>query len=125
MDSAWYSALSVLADSSALVYWRMANGVSFWWKLTDRSQLQNDRVRDQPILFSEIASVTIYREARAGREIFHFDWPTMKELLERIAGLRVNLLAGVRPWPSCPPTDALELTATDAGPEVAPARSDV
>ena len=116
MGAAWYLSLCVLADHQILAHWRMTNGAAFWWTLTDRSQLHPNGFRDEPFLFSEIVTVTIYREARVGREAFSFEWAKMKELLESIPGMRVTRLAGVQPWPSSPPTDALELAATDPEP---------
>jgi hypothetical protein len=92
----------------------MANGALFWMALTDRMQLGVDRFRDAPFHFSEIVSVTVYREAVAGREVFTCDWPKLKGTLARVEGICVTPLEAVRPWPSSPPTDALEISVAGA-----------
>ncbi len=116
MRAAWYLSLCVLADHQVLAHWRMTSGAAFWWTLTDRSQLQPNGFRDEPFLFSDIVTVTIYRDARVDREAFNFEWAKVNEVLQSIPGMRVTRLAGVRPWPSNPPTDALELAATESEP---------
>ena len=111
METGWSAALGVIVDYQPMTYWRMTNGAEFWWTLSGRHELLADRFAEQPFRYAEIESLTVYREARAGREVWACDWLGLCEALACIRGIRLAPLAGVRPWPSSPPTDALVLVA--------------
>jgi hypothetical protein len=115
----WYPALAVIADHRPVAFWRMANGAVFWWTPSGRHELLADRFAEEPFLYAEIESVTVYREVRAGREVLGCDWPAVCEELAGVLGVRVRSLEGVRAFPSSPPTEALVLEA-DAEPGAAP-----
>ena len=44
----WHIALSIIADFSPMTYWEMSNGARYWWTLTSRHQLGDDRFTEQP-----------------------------------------------------------------------------
>src|SRR4051794_4329 len=112
MAEVWHRALLVIARQRPMAYWRMKYGAAFWWS-PDEAELLPDRFATQPFGYSEIERVTIYRECRAGNDVFGCDWSAVKAGLASSPGVRVVLLEGVRPWPSSPPTEALELSEAE------------
>ncbi len=111
METDWYAALAVIVDYQPMAYWRMTNGAAFVWTPSGRHELLADRFDEQPFRYAEIESLTVYREARAGREVWGCDWLRLCEALACVRGIRLSPLVEVRPWPSSPPTDALVLVA--------------
>jgi hypothetical protein len=109
MAEAWYLALRVIARHKVPIYWRMTYGPGFWWS-PGESELLPNGFATQPFGYSEVASVTVYREARAGQEMWCCDLVKLRAELVDARGIRIVAQVGVRPWPSCPPTEALELS---------------
>ena len=109
---AWYSALLVIARLRPMAYWRMTYGAEFWWS-PGEGELLADRFATQPFGYSDIERVTVYHECQFGKEVFGCDWAAVKCGLTSAEGIRIVPLEGVRPWPSSPPTEALELSADD------------
>jgi hypothetical protein len=90
--------------------WRLTYGAEFWWS-PDEAELLPDRFATQPFGYPEIDRVTVYRECRAGKDVFQCDWAAVKAGMAAAEGVRVVLRESVRPWPSSPPTEALEISA--------------
>ena len=111
----WTEALGILADHAPMSYWRMANGSEFWWTLTGREQLLADRFADEPFRFSEIESVTVFREVRIGEEVLACDWPALRAALDEVPGLQVTRLSDVILPPATPPNQAVRLVASLRG----------
>ena len=111
METDWYAALAVIVDYRPMVVWRMTNGAAFGWTPSGRHELLANRFAEQPFRYAEIESLKVYREARAGHEVWSCDWPGLCDALACVRGIRLSRLIGVRPWPSSPPTDALVLVA--------------
>jgi hypothetical protein len=106
----WHQALCILADFSAIAYWRMTDGAEFWWTLTDRSQLRNSRFADEPFSYSEIVCIQVFDEVRTQQEVLSCDLPKIKERLLCISGLRVTTLRDLCILPATSPNMVLELT---------------
>src|SRR5262249_52805632 len=111
----WSEALGILADHAPMSYWRMANGAGFWWTLTGREQLLADRFADEPFGFSQIESVTAFREVRYWGEVMSCDWPSLREALAGVEGLEVTELTDVELPPATPPNQAVRLVASSVG----------
>ena len=109
MVEAWYVALRVIARHKVPKYWRMTCGPAFWWSSGETELLPNG-FATQPFGYSEITSVTVYGEARADPEVWCCDLAKLRAELVEARGIRIDTRVGVIPWPSCPPTDALELS---------------
>jgi hypothetical protein len=112
MDTAdiWYAALGILADLRPLAYWEMSNGASFWWILTDRSQLLADRFAEQPFTYSEIVSILVILEGTFGQSRVSCDWPSIKNGLLAIPGLGVVEVRDAQMAEVAVPNRALRLT---------------
>jgi hypothetical protein len=87
----------------------MSNGAAFWWT-PGRSQLGPDRFAGEPFGYDEIVSVTVLDSVRVGREVICCDWPSLRNRLLAVRGLRVEELRDVHRPPATPPNQALHLT---------------
>lgn len=108
-SNVWYAALSVVADYSPMTYWEMSNGAVFWWTLSSRSQLMDDRFAEQPFDYSEIISITVFNEIRFRTEVLSCDWPSLIRCLWNVPGLQVEMLTDVNRPPATPPNQAIRL----------------
>jgi hypothetical protein len=111
VSEVWYATLSIIADFSPVTYWRMSNGAAFWWTLTSRAQLGEDRFTDQPFSYTEIVSVCIVSEVRFRQEVLSCDWPALRQSLLSVPGLRAEEMCDMKIPPASPPNQALHLTA--------------
>jgi len=110
MEHAWYVTLRMIARHGVPTYWRLTYGPEFWWR-PDEAELLPHGFATQPFSYSEVASVTVYGKARAGQlEEWSCDLEKLRVELIEARGIRVVTRTGVKPWPSSPPTEALELT---------------
>jgi hypothetical protein len=107
----WRAALSVIADYSPMTYWQMSNGASFWWTLSSRDQLGNERFTDQPFSYAEIVFVCVVNEVRFRNEVISCDWPGLHRDLQNVPGLVLKSIQDFRIAPASPPNQALHLTA--------------
>ena len=98
VSEVWHAALSVIADFAPCSYWRMSNGAVFWWTLTSRDQLLDDRFAAQPFSYAEIVSVCVVGEVRFRDEVLSCDWPALRGRLLNIHGfeLRNSTTLGAR-----------------------------
>jgi hypothetical protein len=110
MVDLWYRAMRVIARQRLTACWQMKDGAVFWWS-PEEAELLPDGFATQPFGYDEIERVTVYREFSAGNKVFRCDWSAVKAGLASAEGVRVVSLEGARPWPSSPPTEALELSA--------------
>jgi hypothetical protein len=110
VSGVWYAALSIVADFSPMAYWRMSNAAAFWWVLTSRTQLLDDRFSEQPFAYAEIVSVCVFSEVRFCQEVLSCDLPALRQGLLNIPGLRVDEMRDVNIPPAFPPNQALCLT---------------
>ena len=90
VSEVWHAALSIIADFSPMTYWRMSNGAAFWWTLTSRAQLLDDRFAEQPFSYAEIVSLCVVSEVRFRQEVLSCDWPALRRSLLSVPGLRVE-----------------------------------
>jgi hypothetical protein len=107
----WFETLGILADQSPMCYWRMSNGAVFWWSLISRSQLLADRFAIEPFRFSEIESITVFREVRFGDERMGCDWIGLRADLDRVTGLQMIEFINLVLPPATPPNQAIQLVA--------------
>lgn len=107
----WHPALSIIADFSPMTYWEMSNGAQYWWTLTSRNQLGDDRFTEHPFSYAEIVSVWVVSEVRFREEVLTSDWPALHQRLLKVAGLRVEEMCDFTIPPAKPPNKALHLTA--------------
>src|SRR5437588_12616302 len=107
----WHAALSIIGDFSPMTFWEMSNGARYWWTLTSRHQLGDDRFTEQPFSYSEIVSVCVVNEVRFREEVVSCDWPALHRSLLNIPGLHVQELRDVKIPPAAPPNKALHLTS--------------
>jgi hypothetical protein len=105
----WHAALSIIADFSPMTYWEMSNGARYWWTLTSRNQLADDRFTEQPFSYSEIVSVCVVNEVRYREEVLSCDWPALCQGLLKVPGLRVEEMCDVKIPPAAPPNKALQM----------------
>src|SRR5690348_6665287 len=96
ISKTWHAALSIIADFSPMTYWKMSNGAVFWWNLTNRDQLLEDRFSEQPFSYSEIVSVCVVSEVRFKQEVLSCDWPALRQSLLNVPGLSVEELQDVK-----------------------------
>jgi hypothetical protein len=111
VSEVWHTALSIIADFSPMTYWRMSNGAEFWWTLTNRTQLLDDRFTERPFSYTEIVSVCVVSEVRFRKEMLSCDWPALRQSLLTVPGLHVEEVGDVKIPPASPPNQALRLTA--------------
>ena len=111
----WSETLGILADYSPMSCWHMTSGARFWWTLTGRSQLLADRFADEHCRFSEIESVTAFREIRFKDEVLACDWSALREALAGVRGLEVTELTDLEMPPATPPNQAVPLVASTDG----------
>jgi len=96
-----------------MAYWRLKYGASFWWTPSE-AELPPGWVRHAGLLGTQRSNkVTVYRECRAAKMCFICDLTMVRAELSTAGGVRVMPLNGVRPWPSSPPTEAIELSADE------------
>ncbi|HEY7154670.1 MAG TPA: hypothetical protein VH575_11980 [Gemmataceae bacterium] len=106
----WYAALSIIADFSPMTYWQMSNGAEFWWTLSSRNQLCDERFVEEPFSYAEIVSVCVVSDVRFGEEVLSCDWLALRQSLLNVPGLRVQEMRDVKIPPASPPNQALRLT---------------
>src|SRR5947209_2866529 len=111
VSEVWRAALSIIADLSPQTYWRMSNGAEFWWTLTSRAQLLDDRFAEEAYYYAEIVSVSVFNDVRYGHKLLSCDWPTLRQRLLSIEGLQVEELCDVTIQNASPPNQVLRLTA--------------
>ena len=111
MSEVWYAALCAIADHNPAVFWRMANGASFWW-MPDRSQLGLDRFSSAPFTYTEIVSITVFDTVPIQPGGWNCDWQSLRGQLLGVVGLKVEELRDVSCPPATPPNQAMRLTAT-------------
>ena len=107
----WHAALSILADFSPETFWEMSNGAVFWWTLTSRNQLGDDRFTEEPFDYAEIVSVFVVKEVRFGEEVLSCDWDAIQQSLLKVPALRIEEMHDFNIPPAAPPNQALHLTA--------------
>jgi hypothetical protein len=88
----------------------MTNGAEFWWTLTNRTQLLDDRFAEEPFLYTEIVSVCVVSEVRFRQEVLSCDWLALRQGLLSVPGLHVEEMGDVKIPPASPPNQALRLT---------------
>lgn len=113
MADAWYPVLQEIARYQPVAYWRMSYGAVFFWCPRPPDVLP-DGFATQPFSYSQIESVTVYRYAQAGRDVFDCEWAALVAALQQAPGVNVVVLTNAKPWPTSPPTDALRLTVSAA-----------
>jgi hypothetical protein len=86
-----------------MTYWEMSNGARYWWTLTSRDQLGDDRFTEQPFSYTEIVSVCVVSEVRFREEVISCDWPALHQGLLKVAGLRVEEMCDFTIPPAKPP----------------------
>jgi hypothetical protein len=111
VSQVWHTALSIIADFSPMTYWQMSNGAAFWWTLTNRAQLRDERFAEEPFFFAEIVSVYLVSEVHLHEELLTCDWPALRQSLLNVPGLRVQEMRDFKVPPASPPNKALHLTA--------------
>lgn len=109
----WHETLGILADLSPPMYWRLADGVAYWFTPLP-AYLRPDRVEVEPgslpIRYRDIRSVTVFDEVRQGQAVvMTCDWAELRRRLGAVAGLRMEELRDVHLPPAAPPNRALEL----------------